>query len=100
VRSFYKLGLRILVKVALHQANYFSFEIREYEETVIDVIICQVSHDILNRTPETAFVQCCRQWVEISGLSISSGVTWCPKVEKEKYHGLRRLYFKKLYLSI
>jgi len=47
VRSFYKLGLRVLVKVALHRASYFSFGIRGYEETAIDVIICQVSHDIL-----------------------------------------------------
>jgi len=48
VRSFYKLGLRVLVRLALHQANYFSFGIRVCEETVINVIICEVSHDILN----------------------------------------------------
>jgi len=23
-----------------------------------------------------------RQWVEMSGLSIGSGVTWCPKAEE------------------
>jgi hypothetical protein len=48
VRSFYKLGLNLLVRVALHQADYFTLGIRVYEETAIDVIICQVSHDILN----------------------------------------------------
>ena len=48
MRSFYKLGIRVLVKVALHRASYFNFGIRGYEETVIDVIICQVSHDILD----------------------------------------------------
>ena len=48
VRTFYKMGLRILVRVVLHQAYYFSQGIRLYEETAIDVIICQVSHDILN----------------------------------------------------
>jgi hypothetical protein len=48
VRSFYKLGLNLLVRVALHQADYFSLGIRVYEGTAIDVIICQVSHDILN----------------------------------------------------
>jgi hypothetical protein len=48
VRSFYKLGLRILVRVALHRTYYFSLDIRVYEETAIDVIVCQVSHDVLN----------------------------------------------------
>jgi hypothetical protein len=48
VRSFYKLGLRVLVKVSLHGADYFSLGIRVYEEIVIDVIMCQVSHDILD----------------------------------------------------
>jgi hypothetical protein len=42
------LGLRVLVKVALHRANYFSLGISVYAETAIDVIVCQVSHDILN----------------------------------------------------
>jgi len=41
-------GLRVMVKVALHRADYFSLDIRVYEETAIDVIIFQVSHDILN----------------------------------------------------
>jgi len=48
VRSFYKLGLRVLVRVALHQADYFSLGIRLCEGTAIDVIIFKVSHDILN----------------------------------------------------
>jgi len=48
VRSFYKLGLRVLVRVALHQADYFSLGIRVCEGTAIDVIIFKVSHDILN----------------------------------------------------
>jgi len=48
VRSFYKLILRVLVQVALNQADCFSLGIRVYEETVIDVIVYQVSHDILN----------------------------------------------------
>jgi hypothetical protein len=46
--SVHKLGLRVLVKVDLHGSNYFSLGIRVYEETVIDVIICQMIHDILN----------------------------------------------------
>jgi hypothetical protein len=48
VRSFYKLGLRALVMVALYRAYYFSLGTRVYEETTCDVIVCQVSHDILN----------------------------------------------------
>ena len=48
VRSFYMLGLRVLVRVALHRASYFSLGIGVYEETAIDVIVCQVSHGILN----------------------------------------------------
>jgi hypothetical protein len=48
VRSFYKLGLRLLVSMTLHKANYFSFSITLYKKTVIDMIICQVSYDILN----------------------------------------------------
>jgi hypothetical protein len=48
VRSFYMFGLRVLVKVALHQADYCSLGIRVYEGTAIDVIIFQVNHDILN----------------------------------------------------
>jgi len=48
VRSFYKLGLRIFVRVALHRADYFSLGMRVYEETAINLIICQVSHDVLN----------------------------------------------------
>jgi len=48
VRSFYKLGLRVLVKESQHGADYFSLGIRVYEEIVIHVIICQVSRDILN----------------------------------------------------
>jgi len=47
IRSFYKLGLRVLVRVALHQAYYFSLDIRVYEETAIDMTVCQVSHDVL-----------------------------------------------------
>jgi len=48
VRSSYKLGHMVLVKVSLHGAYYFSLGIRVYEEIVIDVIICAVSHDILD----------------------------------------------------
>lgn len=33
-------------------------------------------------TPETAYVECCKHWVEVSDLSIGSGVTWWPKVEE------------------
>jgi len=36
------------VKVALNRADCFSFEIRVYEETAIDVNIYKVIHDILN----------------------------------------------------
>jgi len=46
--NFFILGLRVLVRVALNRANYFSLDIRVYEETAIDVIICQMSNDILN----------------------------------------------------
>jgi len=44
VITFYKLGLRLLVNVTLYQADYFSFGIMLYEQTVIGVIMCQVSH--------------------------------------------------------
>jgi len=47
VRSFYKLGPRVLGRVALHRAYYFSLDMRVYEETVIDMIVCAVSHDVL-----------------------------------------------------
>ena len=40
VRTFHRLGLRVLVNVALHGADYFSFGITLYEGTEIDVIIC------------------------------------------------------------
>jgi hypothetical protein len=79
VRSFYKLGLRVLVKVALHRADYFSLDVRVCEEIAINVIICQVSHDVLMHICR----QCCRQWVEMSGLSIGSGVMWCPMAEED-----------------
>jgi len=42
VRTFYKLGLRVLVNVALHRADYFSFGIPLYEKNAIDVITCQI----------------------------------------------------------
>jgi hypothetical protein len=48
VRSFYKLGLGVLVRVALHRADYCSLGIRMYEEITIDVIIFPVNYDILN----------------------------------------------------
>ena len=48
VISFYKLILRVFVQVALNRADCFSLGIRVYEETAIDVIVCQVSHVILN----------------------------------------------------
>jgi hypothetical protein len=46
VRILYMLGLR--VRAALHRADYFSLGVRVYEGTAIDVIVCQVSHDIWN----------------------------------------------------
>ena len=42
LRTFYKLGLRVLVNMTLHRADYFSFGISLYEENAIDVIICQI----------------------------------------------------------
>ena len=48
VRSFYKLGLRVSFRMALLRADYFSLDIRLYEETAADVIVCQMSHEILN----------------------------------------------------
>jgi hypothetical protein len=48
MRMSFNLVLRILVNVPLYLADYFYFYITIYEETVIDVIICQVSHYILN----------------------------------------------------
>jgi len=47
------------------------------------------------QTPVTAYVQCCREWVEISGLSIGSGVTWCPKVEEEVLQRKELPWFEK-----
>jgi len=43
-----KKFLQVGSQVALHRADYFSLDIRVYEETAIDVITCQVSHDLLN----------------------------------------------------
>jgi hypothetical protein len=37
---------------------------------------------LLSTLCETAYVQCCRQWVEISGLNIDSGMMWL-KAEEE-----------------
>jgi hypothetical protein len=34
---FYKLGLGVLGRVALHRADYFSVDMRVCEETAIDV---------------------------------------------------------------
>jgi hypothetical protein len=48
VRTFHKLGIRLLVNVTLYQADYFSFSITLYEETAINVNICPVSYDNLN----------------------------------------------------
>ena len=67
----------------------FQFGITLYEETVIDVFIWQMSHDI--RTPETAYVQCCRHWVEVSGLSTGSDH---PRQQKEWCRERELLGFK------
>jgi hypothetical protein len=45
-----------------------------YEETVIDMFIYKLSHDILIFC--TTFGEWCRHCVQTSGLSIGSGVTW------------------------
>ena len=48
MRTSFSLAVRVLVNVPLHVADYFYFGITVYEETVIDVIICQVSPYIMN----------------------------------------------------
>ena len=47
MRTFYKFVIRVLVSETLHGADYFCFGVVVYEETVIDVFICQLGHDIL-----------------------------------------------------
>jgi hypothetical protein len=42
------LVLRVLVCETLHGADYFCFGVAMYEETVIDMFMCRLSHDILN----------------------------------------------------
>jgi hypothetical protein len=66
--------------VRLHGAAYFCFGVAMCEETVIDMFMCQLSHDILIFW--TAFGEYCRYYVETSGFSIGSGVTWWPKAEE------------------
>jgi len=48
VRTSFNLVSSILVNVPLRLVDYFYFCLTVYEETVTDVIICQVSHYILN----------------------------------------------------
>jgi len=59
LRTFYKLGLRVLVNMTLHRADYFSFGISLYEENAIDVIICQI---MTIWTTETAYVVYALGW--------------------------------------
>ena len=59
VRTFYKLVLRVLVNVALHRADYFSFGIPLYEKNAIDVITCQI---MTIWTTETAYVVYALGW--------------------------------------
>jgi uncharacterized metal-binding protein YceD (DUF177 family) len=55
-------------------ADYFCFGITLYEETANVVLKCQVSNEVLN--PCTSYIECYRHWVEVTGLSFGSGVTW------------------------
>ena len=47
VRRFYKLVSSVLVSETLRGAYYFCFGVAMYEETVTDVFIYQLSHNIL-----------------------------------------------------